>query len=88
VWIAKKSVIGPLGRKFNRAALYDVGSSIRLENVEYDAFSGRVLADIRRWRSDRWLHLEEEMIERKMAVAWTPEMDDVTWCLLAKDRGD
>lgn len=70
------------------AKLYDVGSTVMLENVEYDAYSGRVLADIRRWRSDRWLYLEEEMIEKKMAVAWTPEMDDVPWCLLAKERSN
>jgi micrococcal nuclease len=67
---------------------YEVGSWVRLENVEYDAFSGRVLADIRRHRSDRWLYLEKEMIDAKMAVAWTPEMDDVPWCLLAQSRSN
>ena len=66
--------------------LYEVGSTVRLENVEYDAYSGRVLAEIRRWRSDRWIYLEDEMIERGMAVSWTPEMSDVPWCVLALTR--
>lgn len=66
--------------------LYKVGMLIRLENVEYDVYSGRVVADIRRWVSDRWRKLDEEMIKAEMAVAWTPEMDDVPWCLLAKTR--
>ena len=66
--------------------LYDVGSRVRLENVEYDAYSGRVAADVRRWRSDRWIYLADELVERSLAVAWTPDMDDVPWCLLAQTR--
>ena len=68
------------------AKLYDVGSRIKLENVEYDAYSGRVDADVRRWRSDRWIYLADELVERGLAVAWTPDMADVPWCLLAKER--
>lgn len=66
--------------------LYDPGSFIRLEKVEYDAFSGRVVGDVRRWRSDRWLYLADEMVERGMAEAWAPEMPDIDWCGLAKLR--
>ena len=66
--------------------LYAVGSLVRLENVEYDAFSGRVVADVRRWRSDRWLYLADELVERDLAVVWTPDMPDVPWCLLAETR--
>jgi micrococcal nuclease len=66
--------------------LYDIGSTIKLENVENDSFAGRVLADVSRYRSDRWLDLKDEMIERNMAVAWTPKLADVPWCLLAKTR--
>jgi micrococcal nuclease len=66
--------------------LYDVGSQIKLENVEYDAFSGRVLADVFRYRSDRWLDLKKEMVDRKMAVEWYPKQGDVPWCLLAPSR--
>jgi micrococcal nuclease len=66
--------------------LYDVGSRIRLENVAFDAYSGRVDADVRRWRSDRWIYLADELVERNLAVAWTPDMADVPWCLLAKTR--
>ena len=68
------------------AKLYDVGSRIRLETVEYDAYSGRVVADVRRWRSDRWIYLADELVERDLAVVWTPDMDDVPWCLLAAAR--
>jgi micrococcal nuclease len=66
--------------------LYDVGSRVRLENVAFDAYSGRVDADVRRWRSDRWIYLADELVERNLAVAWTPDMADVPWCLLAKTR--
>jgi endonuclease YncB( thermonuclease family) len=66
--------------------IYRVGDRIRLETVEYGAFAGRFIADISRWRSDRWLYLEDEMIERGLAVAWYPDQDDVPWCLLAKEK--
>ncbi len=66
--------------------LYPPGSRVRLEDVEYDAYSGRVDADVRRWRTDRWIYLADELVERNLAVAWTPEMDDVPWCLLAQTR--
>ena len=66
--------------------LYDVGSMIRVDSVERDPFFGRVVADVRRWRSDRWLYLADELVERGLAEAWTPEMPDVDWCLLAKTR--
>lgn len=65
--------------------LYDPGSKVRLENVVLDSF-GRVLADISRYRSDRWLYLKEELINRKLAVEWHPNMKDVPWCLLAETR--
>ena len=68
------------------AKLYDVGSVIRIENVDRDPFFGRVVADVRRWRSDRWLYLADELVERGLAEAWTPDMPDVDWCLLAKTR--
>ena len=66
--------------------LYDVGSRIRLENVAFDAYAGRVDAKVSRWRSDRWLYLSDELIGRGLAVEWTPDMDDVPWCLLARSR--
>ncbi len=66
--------------------LYPAGTVVRLENVEYDAFAGRVVADVRRWRSDRWLYLADELVERNLAEAWTPDGPDVDWCELAKAR--
>lgn len=66
--------------------LYAVGTTVRLQDVEYDAFAGRVLADVRRWRSDRWLYLADELVERGLAEAWTPDMEDIDWCSLAQAR--
>ncbi len=67
--------------------LYPEGSAIRLENVGRDPFFGRVVADVRRFRSDRWLFLKDELLERRLAVEWTPQMTDVNWCLLAAGGG-
>lgn len=66
--------------------LYPPGQEVRLLNVSYDAFSGRVVAEVRRWRSDRWLSFAAEMLERRMAVEWTPRQGAVAWCLLAQAR--
>ncbi len=65
--------------------LYPVGSIVRIENVEIDSF-GRAVADIRRWRSDRWLHFADEMVERDMALPWQEGDPDIDWCALAGDR--
>ena len=65
--------------------LYASGSRLRLEHVEIDSF-GRPLADISRWRSDRWLYLKDELIDDNLAVEWTPDKDAVPWCLLASTR--
>jgi endonuclease YncB( thermonuclease family) len=69
------------------ASLYSVGLEVRLENVRYDSFAGRVIADVRRFRSDRWLQFSDEMLERQMAVEWHPGQDTVAWCLLAQENG-
>jgi endonuclease YncB( thermonuclease family) len=66
--------------------LYDLGSTVRLQNVTLGSFAGRVVADVFRWRSDRWLSFADEMIERNMAVEWYPDMPEVPWCLLSKTR--
>lgn len=59
---------------------YPPGTLVRLEDLEMDGF-GRVVADVRRWRSDRWLLLKDEIIERGLGVAWDTSMGDVPWCL-------
>lgn len=66
--------------------LYPPGLEVRLHDVSYDAFSGRVVAEVRRWRSDRWLSFATEMLERRMAVEWAPRQAAVAWCLLAQTR--
>ena len=64
--------------------LYPPGSEIRLRDVQFDAFSGRVLADVQRFRSDRWLSLSSELLQRGLAVEWHPSQGAVPWCLLAQ----
>jgi endonuclease YncB( thermonuclease family) len=65
--------------------LYPVGTTVRIEKVEIDSF-GRAVADIRRWRSDRWLYFAEEMVERDMAMPWQEGDSDIDWCKLASNR--
>ena len=64
--------------------LYPVGSSIRLRDVQFDVWSGRVVADVQRFRSDRWLSLSSELLQRGLAVEWEPSQAAVPWCLLAQ----
>ena len=64
--------------------LYDVGSTVKLEDVAFDAYSGRVDAHLRRWVSDRWKYLADELVERDLAKDWTPDMDKIKWCDLVK----
>jgi endonuclease YncB( thermonuclease family) len=65
--------------------LYAPGTTVRIENVELDSF-GRAVAEIRRWRSDRWMYFGDEMTERGMAEAWQEGWEDIDWCLLAANR--
>jgi micrococcal nuclease len=64
--------------------LYPPGSAIRLRDVQFDIWSGRVLADVQRYRSDRWLSLSSELLQRDLAVEWEPSQGAVPWCLLAQ----
>ncbi len=65
---------------------YPVGDIVRVENVSPDPFYGRYVADIRRWRSDRWLLLEKELNEAGFAEPWQPGWDEIDWCTIAKNR--
>lgn len=60
---------------------------VRLRNVQYDVFSGRVVGDLQRWRSGRWVSFSRDMLERNMAVEWEPGRPTVPWCLLAVEGG-
>lgn len=62
------------------AKLYDVGSVVKLENVVPESFAGRALTDILRWRSDRWLNLGDELVERGLAKPWDPSEEPIDWC--------
>jgi len=65
--------------------LYGPGTVVRLENVGLDSF-GRAVADIRRWRSDRWLYFADEMTGHGMAEPWQQDWPDIDWCALATER--
>lgn len=43
---------------------------VLMENVRGGAFAGRVVADIKRFRSDRWLSLGDELLAQEYAVEW------------------
>lgn len=66
---------------------YGPGDIVQLRDIGPDSFSGRVVADIRRWRSDRWLPLRKELLDSEppLAVEWEPGQSDVPWCLLTKE---
>lgn len=66
--------------------LYPPGITVRLEDVELDSF-GRALADVRRWRSDRWLYFADELLDRGMAEAWQEGWPALDWCALAAASG-
>lgn len=59
--------------------LYGPGTTVRIENVELDSF-GRAVADIRRFRSDRWLYFAEEMVDRGLAEPWQEGWPEIDWC--------
>lgn len=65
--------------------LYPKGSQVRLQKVKVGLY-GRYVADVSRWRSDRWLYLKDELIERKLAHEWFSGQSAIPWCLLAKTR--
>ena len=64
---------------------YGPGTTVRMQDIELDSF-GRAVADVRRWRSDRWLYFADEMVERGMAEMWMPNMPGIDWCALATAR--
>lgn len=67
------------------ARLYPPGLTVRLDDVEPGAFSGRIVADLSRSDGDRWLSLRDEMISGGMAAAWMPGRPRTPWCELAEN---
>lgn len=57
-----------------------IGTRVRLENVEADAFSGRVVADVLRQGTDRGRTIVELMMNRGNEVLWTPDQPNIEWC--------
>lgn len=55
-------------------------TEIRLQEVEADSFSGRVLAVVFRQKEERGRTLSELMLNRGNVVVWTGDGDDVDWC--------
>jgi len=67
------------------AGLYPVGLTVRLDDVESGAFSGRVVADVGRREGEGWRSLRDEMISAGLAVAWRPGQPKPPWCELARN---
>jgi micrococcal nuclease len=65
--------------------IYPVGEVIRIEDVEPDSLS-RYIADVKRWRSDRWLPLANELLKKDYAEIWYKGQQDVPWCLISNER--
>ncbi len=66
--------------------MYPVGEVIRIEDIEPDPFIGRFVGDVKRWRSDRWLPLANELLDREYAEIWYPNQQDIPWCLISAER--
>ena len=81
----REDLMGRAARAFV-ARRYAPGDTIRLLDVERGDFAGRVIADIRRWRSDRWLSLAQEMVEARVAWPWRPGLPPIPWCRLGRGR--
>jgi micrococcal nuclease len=65
--------------------IYPAGEVIRIEDVEHDSLS-RYVADVKRWRSDRWLPLANELLKKDYAEIWYKGQQDVPWCLISQER--
>lgn len=65
--------------------MYPADAVIRIEDVEPDSLS-RYVADVKRWRSDRWLPLANELLDRDFAEIWYKGQQDVPWCLISTER--
>jgi len=65
---------------------YPPGALLRVERVERGSFAGRVIADVARWRSDRWLDLAGELLDRDFALPFRRGQQAIPWCLIATER--
>ena len=65
--------------------VYPEGEVIRIEDVEHDSLS-RYVAEVKRWRSDRWLPLANELLKKDYAEIWYKGQQDVPWCLISQER--
>jgi micrococcal nuclease len=72
-----------LGAKAAKEAMDEVlqpGTRIRLEAVEEDSFSGRVVADAFRQGDERGRTLVELLKRRGAICPWKPGQPDIDWC--------
>ena len=81
----REDLMGRAARDFVERR-YHPGDLIRLTDVERGDFAGRVIADIRRWRSDRWLSLAAELVDARLAWPWVPGYRPIDWCRLGRGR--
>ncbi len=72
-----------LGARAAKEALRELippKTEVRLEHVEADSFSGRVLAVVYRQKLERGRTLTELLLNRDVVELWTPGDPDIDWC--------
>lgn len=60
--------------------LIPIGTSVRLEDVQADSFSGRVVATAYRQREERGRTLVELLLNRGVVVPWNVDEPKPVWC--------
>ncbi len=66
---------------------YPEGAAVRLTEVSFGSFAGRVVAGLARHDGEDWISLGAELIGEDLAVAWEPGEDRPDWCAMA-EAGD
>ena len=72
--------LGAMEARDDLESLLPPGTLVRLEEVQADDFSGRVVAVAYRQGPDRGRTLVELLLNRGNVVAWEPGQADVDWC--------
>ncbi len=65
-------------------AHYPEGAAVRLTEVSFGSFAGRVVAGLARRDGEGWTSLGDELIDAGLAVAWEPGQDRPDWCAKAE----
>ena len=69
------------------ARRYPEGAPVRLAQVSFGSFAGRVVAGLSRREGEDWIALADELIAADLALAWEPGDDRPDWCAMAEAGG-